>query len=53
MSNYYLGSSPENVLGDTPRYFYALRKNENGSLYFLKNDNLKPVHLLKLTKLEI
>lgn len=41
MSNYYLGSSPENVLGDTPRYFYALRKNENGSLYFLKNDNLK------------
>lgn len=41
MSNYYLGTSPENILGDTPRYFYALRKNSNGSLYFIKNDNIK------------
>lgn len=41
MSNYYLGTSPELVLGDTPRYFYALRRNENGSLYFVKNDNIK------------
>lgn len=41
MSNYYLGTSPEQVLGDTPRYFYALRKNENGSMYFVKNDNIK------------
>lgn len=41
MSNYYLGTSPENILGGTPRYFYALRKNENGSLYFVKNDNIK------------
>jgi hypothetical protein len=41
MSNYYLGTSPENILGNTPRYFYALRKNENGSLYFVKNDNIK------------
>jgi hypothetical protein len=41
MSNYYLGTSPENILGSTPRYFYALRKNENGSLYFVKNDNIK------------
>jgi len=41
MSNYYLGTSPELILGDTPRYFYALRRNENGSLYFVKNDNIK------------
>ena len=40
MSNYYLGTSPETLLGDSPRYFYALRKNENGSLFFVKNDNL-------------
>lgn len=40
MSNYYLGTSPENLLGDTPRYFYGLRKNENGSLFFIKNDNI-------------
>jgi len=41
MSNYYLGTSPENVLGDTPRYFYALRRNQNGSLFLVKNDNIK------------
>lgn len=41
MSNYYLGSAPEQVLGDTPRYFYALRKNQNGSLFLVKNDNIK------------
>lgn len=41
MSNYYLGTSPDQILGDTPRYFYALRKNANGSVYFVKNDNIK------------
>ena len=41
MSNYYLGQSPELILGDTPRYFYALRRNSDGSLYFIKNDNIK------------
>jgi len=40
MSNYYLGNSPSEVLGNSPRYFYALRKNQNGSMYFVKNDNL-------------
>lgn len=39
--NYYLGRTPGDVLGDRPRYFYALRKNSNGSLYFTKIDNLK------------
>ena len=41
MSNYYLGQSPDLILGDTPRYFYALRRNENGSLFLVKNDNIK------------
>lgn len=41
MSNYYLGTSPENILGATPRYFYALRRNQNGSLFLVKNDNIK------------
>ena len=41
MSNYYLGTPPELVLGDSPRYFYALRRNSNGSLYLIKNDNIK------------
>ena len=41
MSNYYLGTTPEQTIGNTPRYFYALRKNSNGSLYFVRNDNIK------------
>ena len=41
MSNYYLGQAPDSILGNTPRFFYALRRNQNGSLFFIKNDNLK------------
>ena len=41
MSNYYLGTSPTDLLGDNPRYFYALRKNSNGSLFIVKSDQLK------------
>jgi hypothetical protein len=41
MSNYYLGQTPETLLGNTPRFFYALRRNQNGSLFFVKNDNIK------------
>jgi hypothetical protein len=40
MSNYYLGNSPADILGTNPRYFYAIRKNENGSLFLEKNDQL-------------
>lgn len=41
MSNYYFGQTPESFLGNTPRFFLALRKNENGSLYFTRIDNLR------------
>lgn len=51
MSNYYLGTSPENVLGNTSRYFYALRKNENGSLFLVKNDNLKDAQSIDINEL--
>ena len=40
-NNYYLGVDPQSRLGDTPRYFYALRRNSNGSLYFVRIDNMK------------
>lgn len=50
MSNYYLGTSPADILGDNPRYFYALRKNENGSLFFLKNDQLTEVESIEINK---
>lgn len=42
MSNpYYLGIDPQTRLGSTPRFFYGLRKNENGSLFLERNDQMK------------
>lgn len=41
MSNpYYLGSTPDQVLGNSPRYLYALRRNEDGELFLLRSDQL-------------
>jgi len=40
-NNYYLGTSPEDRLGDTPRFFYGFRKNENGSLFLVRSDQLR------------
>jgi hypothetical protein len=48
MSNYYLGTSPADVLGNDPRYFYALRKNADGSLFFTKNDQLIENEVLEI-----
>jgi len=39
--NYYLGMSPENALGATPRYLYAIRRNEDGEVFLLRSDQLK------------
>lgn len=40
MSNYYLGNSVADTLGSNSRYFYGLRRNSNGSLFFARNDQL-------------
>jgi hypothetical protein len=40
-NNYYLGDDPVSRLGDTPRFFYGLRKNENGSLFLARVDQVK------------
>ena len=39
-SNYYLGTTPIENLGDSPRYWYALRRNEDGELYIVRSDQL-------------
>jgi hypothetical protein len=41
MSNYYLGNTPQEQIGDSPRFFYALRRNENGSLFLIRSDQLR------------
>ena len=40
MSNYYFGSTPEQLLGDTPRFLYALHRTDDGDLYFNRVDSL-------------
>lgn len=39
--NYYLGQDPEGTVGNTPRFFYGLRKNENGSMFLQRIDQIK------------
>jgi hypothetical protein len=37
-STYYLGQSPDEALGDSPRFLYLMRRNEDGELFFLRSD---------------
>ncbi len=37
-STYYLGQSPDEALGDSPRFLYLVRRNEDGELFFLRSD---------------
>lgn len=48
MSNYYLGTAPENALGDSPRYWYALRRNTDGELFLVRSDQLKDKDSIEL-----
>lgn len=48
MSNYYLGRSLEDTLGDTPAFFYALRRTSDGSLYFVRSNQLKEKDSIEL-----
>ena len=47
-STYYLGTSPDEALGDSPRYWYALRRNEDGELFLLRSDQLKDKDSIEL-----
>jgi hypothetical protein len=41
MTNY-VGVTPKEALGDQPRYFYALRRTDDGELYFTIVDMFNP-----------
>jgi hypothetical protein len=47
-STYYLGTSPDESLGDSPRYWYALRRNSDGELFLLRSDQLKDKDSIEL-----
>lgn len=38
---YYIGTQPDGLLGDNPRYFYGLRRTDDGELYLGRVDQLK------------
>lgn len=38
---YYIGTQPDSLLGDNPRYFYGLRRTDDGELYLGRVDQLK------------
>lgn len=41
MSNYIFGNDARSLLNDEPRYFYALRRTDDGDLFFTRVDQLK------------
>ena len=47
-STYYLGQSPDEALGDSPRYWYALRRNTDGELFLYRSDQLKDKDSIEL-----
>jgi hypothetical protein len=49
-SNYYLGTSPAEALGNSPRFWYALRRNDDGELFFYRSDQLKDKDSIEINK---
>jgi hypothetical protein len=47
-STYYLGQSPDEALGDSPRYLYMLKRNQDGELFLLRSDQLKDKDSIEL-----
>lgn len=37
---YYFGRTPDNILGNSPQYFFALRRNDDGELFLVRSDQL-------------
>jgi hypothetical protein len=49
-SNYYLGTSPAEALGNSPRFWYALRRNDDGELFLYRSDQLKDKDSIELNR---
>ncbi len=47
-STYYIGISPDEALGDSPRYLYALRRNADGEVFLVRSDQLKDKDSIEL-----
>ena len=42
-STYYLGTTPSESLGESPRYWYAVRRNEDGEMFLVRSDQISDV----------
>jgi hypothetical protein len=47
-STYYLGTTPSESLGDSPRYWYALRRNNDGELFLVRSDQITDLDAYEL-----
>ena len=48
MNNYFLGSDKERILGDSPTFFYAIRRTDDGELYFTKVNQLNTEEVIQI-----
>lgn len=39
-STYYLGTTPTESLGNSPRYFYGIRRNSDGEIFLVRSDQI-------------
>ena len=47
-SPYYLGTTPQESLGESTRYWYALRRNEDGELFLVRSDQISDLDAYEL-----
>lgn len=47
-STYYLGTTPSEALGDSPRYWYGLRRNADGELFLVRSDQITDLDAYEL-----
>lgn len=49
--SYYIGGTPESVFGSIDnRFFYAIRRNDDGELFLAKVDQAKPGEIFTLNR---
>ena len=47
-NNYQFGGNKDSVFGDTPIYLYALRRTDNGEVYFARVDQLSQTDSIQI-----
>lgn len=40
-NNYYIGQTPDESLGDSQRYFYGIRRNDDGEVFLKRSDQFR------------